>query len=232
MTFDWQQTLPYYFPHPKTADKQGLLSIGGDLNPLRVLQAYRQGIFPWFEPGNPVLWWSPNPRLLLYPANFKVSKSLKNTLRKPWQITCDHAFEEVIHHCATANGRGGKTWITNSMIDCYTTLHQMGFAHSLEVRLDNQLVGGLYGISFGSAFFGESMFHLVKDASKVGLYTLCQIALTHDIDFIDCQLPNQHLLSLGATLKKREAFLHELLLSNQQPDKITNWQNLVPRPEI
>ncbi len=226
LSFDWQQTQQYYFPHPKTADEQGLLAVGGDLNPLRVLQAYRQGIFPWFEPGNPVLWWSPNPRLLLYPEQFKLSRSLKRSLQKPWQIQCDHQFDQVIRHCATSNGRLNHTWITNSMIDCYTTLHEIGFAHSIEVLLEGNLVGGLYGISFGGAFFGESMFHLKTDASKIALYALCQIAKHFHFHFIDCQLPNTHLQKLGATLVTRTAFLEELGLSNAQPDRIQNWQNL------
>lgn len=224
--FDWQQTQQFYFPHPKTADKQGLLTIGGDLNPLRVLQAYRQGIFPWFEPGHPILWWSPNPRLLLYPDKLKLSRSLKRSLKKPWQIQFDRHFDQVIRHCATSSGRMGHTWLTQSMIDCYTTLHNMGFAHSIEVLLDGELVGGLYGISFGAAFFGESMFHLVPDASKVALYVLCEIARQYNFHFIDCQLPNAHLQKLGAILVKRVAFLHELEISNAEDDRIQDWQNL------
>lgn len=224
--FDWTQTLPYYFPHPKTADKQGLLAIGGDLHPFRVLQAYRQGIFPWFEPGNPILWWSPNPRLVLYPGQLKVSRSLKHSLRKPWHIQCDRQFDQVILHCAMSNGRDGNTWLTESMIDCYNILHKMGFAHSVEVLLEGKLVGGLYGINFGAAFFGESMFHLVTDASKVALYALCKITQRYNFHFIDCQLPNTHLEKLGATLVKREAFLHELELSNAEEDRIKDWQNI------
>ena len=226
MGFDWQQTVPYYFPHPRSADRQGLLAMGGDLHPFRVLQAYRQGIFPWFEHGNPVLWWSPHPRLVLYPEQFKLTRSLKRSLKKPWQIQCDLQFEQVIKLCASANGRVGHTWITTSMIDCYLTLHQMGFAHSVEVMLDDKLVGGLYGISFGAAFFGESMFHLTTDASKVALFALCNIAKQYDIHFIDCQLPNTHLQSLGATLVKRNAFLHELALSNAEADRVDNWHNI------
>ncbi len=226
MDFDWQQTIAYTFPHPKTADKQGLLAIGGDLNPFRVLQAYRQGIFPWFQPGNPILWWSPNPRLVLYPNNLKINRSFKQSLQKPWQIQYDQRFKQVIVNCATTQGRDNNTWITQSMIDCYTSLHHMGFAHSVEILLENKLVGGLYGISFGAAFFGESMFHLVPDASKVALYVLCKIANQLNLHFIDCQLPNTHLENLGATLVKRDAFLNQLAISNAETDRIGNWQNL------
>lgn len=226
MGFDWQQTLPFYFPHPKTADKQGLLTIGGDLHPFRVLQAYRQGIFPWFEPGNPVLWWSPNPRLLLYPDQFILSRSFKRSLKKPWHIQCDHLFDQVITHCASSNGRVGHTWLTESMINCYTTLHNMGFAHSVEVLLEGKLVGGLYGICIGAAFFGESMFHLETDASKVALYALCKISQKYGLHFIDCQLPNAHLQTLGALLVKRESFLYELEVSNHEEEPIKNWKNI------
>jgi leucyl/phenylalanyl-tRNA---protein transferase len=212
-----------WFPHPETSDQQGLLAIGGDLTPKRILQAYSQGIFPWFEPGTPILWWSPHPRLILYPNDFKLTSSLKKTLNKSFSFSMDSAFSEVIRACATVANRTNNTWITNEMIDAYTTLHQMGYAHSFEIWQENKLVGGLYGISLGKAFFGESMFHLVPDASKIALYYLCLIMNDWDFQFIDCQMPTPHLLRMGAKIISRKQFLHLLHLTLQHPNKIGQW---------
>lgn len=219
--YDNQQN--YWFPHPETSDKQGLLSIGGELSPPRVLQAYRQGIFPWFEPGCPVLWWSPNPRLIILPHEFKVSRSLKKSLKKPFTFSIDTAFNEVIHGCATYPDRTNNTWISKDMIDVYSTLHQLGYVHSFEVWQNELLVGGLYGLSLGRAFFGESMFHITTDASKLALHYLCQIMASWGFDFIDCQMPTTHLMTLGAKIISRGHFLHLLNTSLQHPDKIGSW---------
>ncbi|HAT1879664.1 TPA: leucyl/phenylalanyl-tRNA--protein transferase [Legionella pneumophila] len=213
----------YTFPDPETSDKQGLLAIGGVLTPKRVLQAYSQGIFPWYEPGNPVLWWSPNPRLILIPNEFKISRSLKKTLKKPFKLTVDTAFQRVISYCATCSDRSNKTWITSEMIETYTQLHEMGYAHSFEIWDGSELVGGLYGISLGHAFFGESMFHTITDASKAALHFLCRIMQSWNFDFIDCQLPTLHLMSLGAKIISRKEFLHMLQETLKYPDKKGNW---------
>jgi len=217
----------FRFPSPEKADKQGLLAIGGDLDPARVLQAYRQGIFPWYEPGCPILWWSPNPRLLLYPEHFKCTRSLKKSMKKPYELRLDTAFKEVIRLCAKVKGREGATWITSEMVAAYEQLHQEGYAHSLEIWRNNTLVGGLYGISLGNAFFGESMFHLERDASKIALFELCKLCQRLNFDFIDCQLPNPHLQSLGATLVSRKIFLNRLKAALQHPIHQGSWQSLV-----
>lgn len=213
----------YIFPNPETSDKQGLLAIGGDLRPQRILQAYSQGIFPWFEPGCPILWWSPNPRLILEPDQMKISPSLRKSLKKPFRLSIDTAFHQVITACATCSGRVNNTWITHEMIDAYTTLHTMGYAHSFEVWQDDVLVGGLYGISLGKGFFGESMFHKVTDASKIALYYLCHTLSAWKFDFIDCQMPTNHLLRLGATIISRKEFLHLLELTLKNPNKMGLW---------
>lgn len=213
----------FEFPNPETSDSQGLLAMGGDLSPQRLIQAYSQGVFPWYEPGCPILWWSPNPRLILIPNEFKISRSLKKSLKKPFRFSIDTAFEQVIHSCATQSERVDRTWITPEMIKAYITLHHMGYAHSFEIWQDEILVGGLYGISLGSAFFGESMFHTVTDASKIAFYYLCKTMEQWDFDFIDCQLPNPHLLTLGAKIISRKEFLHRLQLSLEYVDKIGSW---------
>jgi leucyl/phenylalanyl-tRNA--protein transferase len=213
----------YCFPHPETSDQQGLLSIGGDLAPERIVQAYSQGIFPWFEPGCPVLWWSPNPRLILYPQDFKQSRSLKKSLKNSFSYSIDTSFSEVIKACATYSNRENNTWITSDMIEAYTKLHEMGYAHSVEVWQEDKLVGGLYGISLGKAFFGESMFHTVTDASKLALNYLCASMNDWDFHFVDCQMPTTHLISLGAKVISRQHFLHLLQLALQHPNKIGLW---------
>jgi leucyl/phenylalanyl-tRNA--protein transferase len=213
----------YYFPHPEDTDKQGLLAIGGDLSPARILQAYSQGIFPWFEPGCPVLWWCPNPRLILKPNEFKISHSLKKSFKKPFKLSIDTAFQQVITSCATYSNRTNNTWISQEMIHAYVTLHQMGYAHSFEVWEEDVLVGGLYGISLGKAFFGESMFHGVTDASKVALHYLCQTMQEWKFDFIDCQLPTIHLQKLGAKIIGRKEFLHLLAEALKCPTKEGLW---------
>ena len=219
-----------WFPHPETSDKQGLLSIGGNLAPERILRAYSQGIFPWYEPGCPILWWSPNPRLILYPNDFKVAKSLKKLFKKAFTYSIDTAFSEVIKACANASNRENNTWITPEMIQAYTSLHQMGYAHSVEVWYEEKLVGGLYGISLGKAFFGESMFHYMTDASKLAFYYLCTTMNNWEFEFIDCQMPTSHLMSLGAKVVSRKQFLHILQLTLQHPTKIGLWEEYSKSP--
>ncbi|KTC90064.1 leucyl/phenylalanyl-tRNA--protein transferase [Fluoribacter dumoffii] len=213
----------YSFPDPEQSDAQGLLFIGGDLSPQRILQAYRQGIFPWYEPGTPILWWSPNPRLILIPNEFKASRSLLKSLKKPFSFTIDTAFRQVIVECATGAGRLDNTWITQEMIEAYTYLHTMGYAHSFEIWYENELVGGLYGLSLGHAFFGESMFHKMTDASKIAFYCLCKTMAEWSFDFIDCQIPTKHLQSLGAKIIHRKEFLHMLGQSLEHPTKQGLW---------
>ncbi|KTD03503.1 leucyl/phenylalanyl-tRNA--protein transferase [Fluoribacter gormanii] len=213
----------HFFPNPETSDDQGLLFIGGDLSPQRILQAYRQGIFPWYEPGTPILWWSPNPRLILIPTEFKLSRSLQKSLKKPFRFTMDTAFKQVITACATCINRINNTWITKEMIAAYSQLHTMGYAHSFEIWYENELVGGLYGLSLGHAFFGESMFHKMTDASKIAFYYLCRTMNEWNYDFIDCQIPTTHLQSLGAKIIDRREFLHMLYQSLEHPTKKGSW---------
>lgn len=194
------------------------------MSPERILAAYCQGIFPWFEPGCPILWWSPNPRLILKPEAFKLSRSLKQALKKPYHFTVDTAFPEVITVCASCEERLDNTWITPEMQEAYISLHKMGYAHSFEVWSGTQLIGGLYGVSLGRAFFGESMFHLVRDSSKLAMYHLCQTLLNWQFDFIDCQLPTAHLQSLGAMVISRPEFLHRLKETLQYPTRQGLWK--------
>lgn len=214
----------YKFPHPDQSDKQGLLAMGGDLSPERLLQAYSQGIFPWYEPGCPILWWSPNPRLILIPNEFNVSNSLKKSLKKPFKFTIDTAFKQVIQSCSSCSGRLGNTWISQEMIQAYIQLYEKGYAHSFEIWQENVLVGGLYGLSLGKAFFGESMFHTVTDASKIALFYLCRTLDAWNFDFIDCQLPTAHLQRLGAKIIARTHFLSLLENTLISPTKTGSWQ--------
>lgn len=187
---------------------EGLLAAGGNLEPGTLLQAYYSGIFPWYSPGQPILWWSPDPRCVIQPDAPHVSRSLARTLRrKPWHFTVNQAFDTVIQHCADIRAEREGTWIAPEMIRAYGQLHRQGHAHSVEVWLDGQLVGGLYGVLIGALFCGESMFSLVSDASKLAFLHLCQRCTAADIQLIDCQLPTPHLVSLGAKSISRKAFL-------------------------
>ena len=200
------------FPDPHLADENGLLAIGGDLSPERLLLAYYNGIFPWYSKGDPILWWSPNPRMILNPTKFKVSHSLKQLINSgKYQIRFDTVFTEIIAHCAAVPRKEQDgTWITTPMKKAYIRLHELGFAHSVETWQNNQLVGGLYGISIGKAFFGESMFHLARDASKFATFHLVELAKSLDFHFIDAQQETEHLISLGAEAIPRESFLQNL----------------------
>lgn len=202
----------YSFPDPRSAGEEGLIAVGGDLKPGRILSAYQQGIFPWFSEGEPIMWWSPDPRMVLYPGNLKVSRSLQQTLNsKRYQITYNQAFEKVITHCArTERPDQEGTWITQSMMSAYARLHTLGYAHSVEAWEGDVLVGGLYGIDLGDIFCGESMFHLRKDASKCAFVSLVHRLRERHYRCIDCQLPTDHLKSLGAEEIPREVFLSYL----------------------
>lgn len=197
------------FPPPELSEPDGLLAIGGDLSPKRLLLAYSMGIFPWYSDGPPILWWSPDPRLILFPEEFRASRSLRQTLRKgTYEVSFDTAFEEVIRACAAVKRRHERgTWISEDMIRAYCRLHKLGFAHSVEARHEGGLVGGLYGVALGSVFFGESMFSLRSDASKVALAGLVERLKERHFRVIDCQVTSGHLISLGAREIPRSEFL-------------------------
>lgn len=203
-----------WFPEIETASPEGLLAMGGDLSAERLLLAYTSGIFPWFESGEPILWWSPDPRMVLFPERLRISKSLGRTIRKQkFKVTVNQRFGQVIKECATIKRKGQKgTWIGPEMIESYTQLHQLGHAHSVEVWQDNELVGGLYGIDLPDfrIFCGESMFSKVSDASKVGFVFWVYTLIKRKYRLIDCQLYTDHLASLGAVEIPREVFLSYL----------------------
>jgi len=200
------------FPDPQLAIESGLLAVGGDLSIERLLQAYSQGIFPWYSDEDPILWWSPDPRMVLFPEKMKISKSLKQTLKKKeYEIKFDTNFKGVIENCSkTLRKDQDGTWITKQMKDAYLKLHKLGYAHSVETYYNGKLVGGLYGLSLGMAFFGESMFYKEKDASKIALYFLVQKINECDFHFIDTQVETPHLKSLGAINISRKEFLSML----------------------
>jgi len=204
------------FPDVENANPDGLLTVGGDLSVDTLVSAYSQGIFPWFNDDQPVLWWSPDPRLVLYPEAIKVSRSLKKVIRKnELELRCNTEFEEVISGCALRGATADleileDTWITESMHEAYTQLHRQGYAHSIEVWQNNELVGGLYGIALGKTFFGESMFSRVSNASKIALVGLCQHLLVKGFTIIDCQVASPHLFTMGACEIERSKFIQSL----------------------
>ena len=213
------------FPPPHLATEDGLLAVGGDLSQKRLLLAYHMGIFPWFSNNEPILWWSPDPRFVLYPHEIKVSKTLKKVIKKDmFSVTMDLAFNEVINQCAQVRlGKNQGTWIVKDMIDAYCNLHESGFAHSVEVWLQGDLVGGLYGVSLGTCFFGESMFTLVSNASNVGLVKLVEHLKELSFDLIDCQVPTEHLIRFGARQIPRMRFLNQLEKSLKAPTRKGKW---------
>ena len=200
------------FPNPELSEEDGLLALGGDLSEDRILLAYSMGIFPWYSDGPPILWWSPDPRLVLIPAELKISRSLRQVINKGlFTIKMDTAFAEVIRNCAVIRREGQQgTWITEEMIGAYIRLHHAGYAHSIESWQDGELVGGLYGIALGKAFFGESMFAKKSSASKIALVALAEYLRALDYSFIDCQVTTEHLKSLGAREVPRREFLRML----------------------
>lgn len=198
-----------FFPDVSEADEHGILAVGGDLSPERLMLAYRSGIFPWFDSDEPILWWSPKERMVLFPDELKVSKSMRGILRKGlFTVTFNKDFRAVISSCSqiSRNGQQG-TWITDEMIEAYVKLHELGYAKSVEVWQDNELVGGLYGIDLGSVFCGESMFSKVSNASKVAFITLVENLKIRQYKLVDCQVYNDHLQSLGAREIEREEFM-------------------------
>lgn len=213
------------FPNPELAEEEGIIAIGGDLRPERLIAAYSSGIFPWFSEGDPILWFSPNPRMVLYPESFKRSESLARLARSgKFELRIDHDFPSVIASCAKVPRPGQDgTWITDDMQEAYIRLHELGLAHSFETYLDGKLVGGLYGVSLGTAFFGESMFHRERDASKFAFNALVGFAIKNHFDFIDAQQPTKHLRSLGAEEIPRTRFLKELSLSQKNPSLQGTW---------
>ncbi len=227
----WLHPSRYEFPDPRTAldDPNGLVAIGGDLAPGRILAAYRVGIFPWFsDDSEPMMWWSPDPRAILRPDSVKVSRSLRKRLRRrEFTVTFDTAFRSVIAGCAERGGRDAReitgTWITPAMAAAYAELHLMGFAHSVECWQKGDLVGGLYGLSLGRMFFGESMFSRAADASKVALVFLAHHMSRWQFPFIDCQMLNPHLQSMGAVTVSRDAFLADLAHNLDWPDRKGPW---------
>ena len=208
----YQLSEDFIFPSPYLASKEGLLAIGGDLSPNRLLLAYGNGIFPWYSEGEPILWWSPDPRLVLYPAELKVSRSLKKVFKQDvFEVTMDRAFQEVITECARVRLENHEgTWIVDDMVQAYCRLHESGFAHSVEVWQDNCLAGGLYGVSLGKCFFGESMFTRISNASKVALVALVEHLKPLNFAFIDCQITTAHLTRFGAREISRAHYLDML----------------------
>jgi leucyl/phenylalanyl-tRNA--protein transferase len=198
------------FPHPNDADEEGILAWGGDLSPSRLIRAYQNGIFPWYSKGDPILWWSPDPRLIMELDDFKISKSLKKSMKK-FEYRFDTAFEQVMHECKNIYRPDQPgTWIQDEVIEAYTELHGMGIAHSIEAYYEGELVGGLYGLAIGGVFCGESMFAKMSDASKSAYATLIEHLKKWGYDFVDCQVPTDHLKSLGAKEVARDYFLQRL----------------------
>ncbi len=218
---------PEAFPPVEEAlqEPNGLLCVGGDLSVERLLEAYRRGIFPWFSAGQPILWWSPDPRTVLYPGEFKVSRSLAKTLRnRGFRTTVDQAFEQVMERCADPTLRPEGTWISPQMRAAYRRLHELDYAHSFETWEGDQLVGGLYGVALGRVFFGESMFSAARDASKVALHALVQASLAHKVRLIDCQVDSEHLRSLGARSLPRSEFVRELAAATGDSQPGDSWR--------
>jgi leucyl/phenylalanyl-tRNA---protein transferase len=218
------------FPPPEVADADGLVAVGGELSIPRLLEAYRRGIFPWYEGGGPVLWWSPDPRLVLDPGEFRASRSLRAVIRKgTFEVRFDTAFAEVIRACAEASRRGEEgTWITPEVQSAYTSLHELGYAHSVESWFRGELAGGLYGLRLGRCFFGESMFARRTDASKVALAALVDFLKAREVRLIDCQVTSAHLLSLGAKEIPRDEFLRRLREALQHPTPRERWTRSSP----
>ena len=213
------------FPHPRHATKEGLLAVGGDLSQNRLLLAYSRGIFPWFSDNEPIMWWSPDPRLVLFPEEFRASRTLRRLIRKQvFRVTVDQAFNQVIAECARIRTENSEpTWIVTDMIEAYGALHESGYAHSVEVWRQDTLVGGLYGVSLGRCFFGESMFAREKNASKVAFAWLVHYLRSKSIGLIDCQVTTAHLISLGAREIPRDRFLTLLHEALQAPTLKGRW---------
>ena len=215
------------FPSVEQASPEGLLAVGGDLRFERLLEAYRRGIFPWYSEDQPILWWSPDPRTVLYPEKLHISRSLKPSLRPGhFTVTLDTCFGEIVEHCAGPRPQypQGGTWITPAMMEAYVALHREGYAHSAETRLEGILVGGLYGVAIGGAFFAESMFTRVDNASKVALVFLIRQLRTWGFRLVDCQQSSPHVLRLGAEEIPRRLYIEQLASAVRQRDRRGRWQ--------
>ena len=223
----WLNNSDFHFPPPYLSDDDGLLAVGGDLNPIRLLKAYASGIFPWYSPDSEILWWSPNPRMIFFNDDFHISRTLQRKINsRHFQVKMDTCFQDVIQQCANVNRKEEDgTWIIPEMQQAYAQLHQLGYAHSVEVFENQQLVGGLYGISLGKAFFGESMFHLQSDASKVALFHLVEFSKKHNFLMIDAQMNTQHLQRMGAKDISRDEYL--LILQRSLKSKTLRGKRLL-----
>ncbi len=220
----WLEDLTFPPVEEAMDDPNGLLAAGGDLSPERLLRAYRQGIFPWFDDDQPILWWSPDPRAVLFPSNIHISRSLAKRLRRgDFHFSFDRCFEDVVAACAAPRQYSQGTWITDDMAEAYAALHDWGVAHSLEVWLGDELVGGLYGVSLGKLFFGESMFSRVTDASKAAFVALAKQCEAWNFALIDCQIANPHLSSMGATDISRREFVDYLNKYADMPHPLGPW---------
>ncbi|WP_457624726.1 leucyl/phenylalanyl-tRNA--protein transferase [Persephonella sp.] len=226
MKMVWLEKENIWFPDPYTAPADFPLAFGGDLSPERLIFAYSLGIFPWYSEGEPIMWWFPDPRMVLFPEKLKVSRSLKKVIKnRGFEVRFDTDFERVIRMCASVKRKGQTgTWITEEMIEAYTNLHNLGYAHSVETYLDGKLVGGLYGVAIGGAFFGESMFHLVPDASKVAFVKLVHRLTDMGFDVIDCQQSTPHMARFGAEEIPRERFLDILKHSVRKDIPPGKWK--------
>ena len=226
-------TEEHLFPPPYLAEPDGLLALGGDLSPGRILLAYRLGIFPWYSSHSPILWWSPDPRLVLFPRELKISRSLRRVLKKrTFQVTFDHDFRAVIEGCADVRRKEGEgTWIVPEMIEAYHRLHRLGYAHSVESRLDGELAGGLYGVALGGVFYGESMFTRKTDASKAAFAHLVHLLMQWKFAMIDCQVTTSHLRRFGAREIPRTEFLVRLASALKAKDYHGSWASVDP-PEF
>ncbi|BBB26287.1 leucyl/phenylalanyl-tRNA--protein transferase [Amphritea japonica] len=227
---------PYSTEFPPVSDAldepNGLLAAGGDLSALRLLEAYRRGIFPWFNPGEPILWWSPDPRCTLAPADIHISRSLRKAIRKTeFDITFDQAFSEVVEACAAPRQYSTDTWISDQMLEAYTDLHRRGHAHSVELWQNGDLVGGLYGIAMGRLFFGESMFSKTTNASKIAFVFFARQLEKWGYALIDCQIENDHLTSLGASTITRAEF-QRYLMRNLAPETCHSWQFDIDKEDV
>lgn len=217
--------LPFPAVERAMRDPDGLLAFGGDLSPRRLLMAYQAGVFPWYNQGQPILWWSPDPRSVLFPARLKISRSLRKTLRNTrYQVTLDSALAQVIAACAEPRDADGGTWITLEMQRAYLRLHELGHAHCVECWHDGELSGGLYGVAIGGVFFGESMFSRRRDASKIAFVHLVRQLMAWDFRLIDCQVHNPHLQSLGAERIARTEFMRLLEEYRELPDRVGRWR--------
>lgn len=231
ITLPWLDPDSLEFPDTGEAldDPNGLLAGGGDLSAQRLLHAYRRGIFPWFEDGQPILWWSPDPRAVLFPERLHISRSLRKVLRRgEFTVTADRAFEAVMQACAAPRNDAAGTWITDDMLMAYTELHHLSYAHSIEVWRHQELVGGLYGLGLGRVFFGESMFSWADNASKIAFVHLVAQLRAWGFRLIDCQVSSKHLLTLGAEEIPREAFEQILLNYAYLPSISGPWQLSAP----